>query len=129
MSFQFTYAWHEYDELQCKKRAKLIFNLDNFSQVSACISTPIGNIQDKVGDTLKKDSDEAETAVKEANKKVTSAMNLFDKARDKLVSWESKVSDYEAKIQEACEKIEKIKEDLGDSCLDKCGEGRYVFLF
>lgn len=66
--------------------------------------------------------------MKEANKKVESATNLFDKAKEKLVSWESKVADYEAKIKAACDKVEKIKDELDDPCLDKCGEGKEVVL-
>ena len=92
-------------------------------KVAACISTPIGNIQDNVGDSLKKVSDSAESALKNANEKVESATKLFDMAKDKLISWETKVKEREDELQKDTDKIEEIKDELGDSCLNKCDEG------
>ena len=73
-------------------------------------------------------SDSADTAVKEAGKRVMSATKLFDVAKEKLVGWETKVKDYEAEIEESCEKVQKIKEELEDPCLEKCGEGEWLLI-
>eukprot|EP00794_Sanderia_malayensis_P016608 gene16608-18294_t len=90
--------------------------------VASCISTPIGNIQDKVGSSLEDAADKASKAVKEGEKKVENSTSLYDKARSKLVKWEDRVKEHENEIREACDKVQKMKDELDDPCLDKCGE-------
>ena len=74
-------------------------------------------------------ADNANKAVRSAEKKVEKTTSLFDTAKDKLIKWEDKVKEHEIEIREACEKIQEIKEDLDDPCLDKCGEGWYTVSF
>ena len=95
-----------------------------YCQVSTCISTPIGNIQDKVGNSLENIAEKANEAVKIAQSKVEKATSIFDKAKDKLIGWESKVQDHESQIRDACDKVKEIKEELDDPCLESCGEGK-----
>ena len=68
-------------------------------------------------------SDSAESAIKNANEKIESATKLFDMAKDKMISWEKKVKEREDELQKDTDKVEEIKEELGDNCLNKCGTG------
>ncbi len=89
------------------------------------MSTPIGNIQDKVGNSLEDVAEKANKAVKNGEKEVEKSTSLFDIAKGKLVKWEDKVKEHENEIREACEKVQNIKDELDDPCLDKCGEGKF----